>query len=161
MQPNSSLTTPQREQLVDLFETGFGYVAAANRLGFSVDASKQFHRKWMLHGRLCLMQSKTKSTFSFEIKKEVVERFLAGATKMELAAEFQLSSVQLVTAWARQWRAGGDEALMPKPKGRPFGSVQNQEVSSEEDRLRQQVKRLEAENAYLKKLRDLRNQGHA
>lgn len=160
MQPNSSLTTPQREQLVDLFESGFGYVAAANRLGFSVDASKQFHRKWMLHGRLCLMQSRTKSTFSFEIKKEVVERFLAGATKMELAAEFQLSSVQLVTAWTRQWRAGGDEALMPKPQGRPLGSSPGP-AASEEDKLRQQVKRLEAENAYLKKLRDLRNQRHA
>ena len=115
MQPNSSLTTPQREQLVDLFETGFGYVAAANRLGFSVDASKQFHRKWMLHGRLCLMQSKTKSTFSFEIKKEVVERFLAGATKMELAAEFKLRSVQVVTRWTREWRAGGDEAGGGRP----------------------------------------------
>ena len=160
MQPNSSLTTLQREQLVELFESGFGYVAAANRLGFSIDVVKQIHRRWMLHGRLCLMQSKTKSTYSFAIKKEVVERFLAGATKIELAAEFQLSSVQLVTAWTRQWRAGGDEALMPKPKGRPVGSSPGPAVS-EEVKLRQQVKRLEAENAYLKKLRDLRNQGHA
>ena len=161
MQPNSSLTTPQREQLVDLFETGFGYVAAANRLGFSVDASKQFHRKWMLHGRLCLVESKTKRSFSFEIKKEVVDRFLAGATKMELASEFGLNSVKDITRWVRAWQAGGDEALMPKPKGRPVGSSTSPATANEADQLRQQVKRLEAENAYLKKLRDLRNQGHA
>ena len=160
MQPNSSLTTPQREQLVDLFESGLGYVAAASRYGFSSAVVKHFHRRWMLHGRLCLVESKTKSSFPFEIKKEVVERFLAGATKMELAAEFELRSVQLVTTWTRQWRAGGDEALMPKPKGRPVGSSPGL-GASEEDKLRQQVKRLEAENAYLKKLRDLRNQGHA
>lgn len=161
MQPNSSLTSLQRELLVELFESDFGYGAAANRLGFPIDAVKQFHRRWMLHGRLCLMQSKTKSTYSFEIKKEVVERFLAGATKMELAAEFKLRSVQVVTRWTREWRAGGDEALMPKPKGRPAGSSASPAVVNEADQLRQQVKRLEAENAYLKKLRDLRNQGHA
>ena len=160
MQPTSSLTTLQREQLVELFDSGFGYVAAANRLGFSSEVVKHFHRRWMLHGRLSLVESKTKRSFSFEIKKEVVERFLAGETKLELAAEFQLSSVQLVTAWTRQWRAGGDEALMPKAKGRPVGSSPGPAVS-EEAQLRQQVKRLEAENAYLKKLRDLRNQGHA
>lgn len=32
---------------------------------------------------------------------------------------------------------------------------------TEEDKLRRQIARLEAENAYLKKLRDLRNQGPA
>ena len=161
MQSSSSLTTLQREQLVVLFETGLGYVAAASRLEISSAVVKHLHRRWMLNGRLCLMESRTKSSFPFEIKKEVVERFLAGATKMELAAEFELRSVQLVTTWARQWRAGGDEALMPKPKGRPNGSSKSPATANEADQLRQQVKRLEAENAYLKKLRDLRNQGHA
>ncbi|MDH6410659.1 transposase-like protein [Aurantimicrobium minutum] len=107
------------------------------------------------------MESKTKRSFSFEIKKEVVDRFLAGATKMELASEFGLNSVKDITRWVRAWQAGGDEALMPKTKGRPTGSSKSPATAGEADQLRQQVKRLEAENAYLKKLRDLRNQGHA
>ena len=106
------------------------------------------------------MEYPSKRTYPFEIKKEVVDRFLAGETVMELAATFHLSSDQIVKRWVRDWRAGGDEALIPKPKGRPKGSAKPVPVS-EEDRLRREVKRLEAENAYLKKLRDLREQGRA
>jgi putative transposase len=106
------------------------------------------------------VESNAKRNFSFEVKKEVVDRFLAGETKMELAAEFELSSVKVVNLWTRAWQEGGDDALKPKPKGRPAGTSKPTSLS-EEDQLRQQVKRLEAENAYLKKLRDLRNQGHA
>ena len=49
---------------------------------------------------------------------------------------------------------------MPKPKGRPKGSTALKRLT-EEEKLRRQIARLEAENAYLKKLRDLRNQGRA
>lgn len=106
------------------------------------------------------MEKPTKQQYSFEIKKEVVERHLAGETRMDLAREFDLSSDQLVKDWSRKWRKGGDDALKPKPKGRPKGSAAPKRLT-EEDKLRRQIARLEAENAYLKKLRDLRNQGHA
>ena len=102
----------------------------------------------------------TKQQYSFEIKKEVVQRHLSGETAMDLAREFGLSSEHLVGGWSRKWRKGGDEALKPKPKGRPKGSVAPKSLS-EEEKLRRQIARLEAENAYLKKLRDLRNQGRA
>jgi hypothetical protein len=76
---------------------------------------------------------------------------------MELAKEFGLSSDQLVTHWVRAWRAGGDQVLQPKPKGRAKRSTSSTPLT-EEDRLRREVEKLRAENAYLKKLRDLRNQ---
>lgn len=160
MHGRSSLTEHQREQLVLLFETGIGSQAAATRLRVTPDAARGLARRWKLHGRLCLVEYPSKRTYPFEIKKEVVDRFLAGETVMELAATFHLSSDQIVKRWVRDWRAGGDEALMPRPKGRPKGSAKPVPVS-EEDRLRREVKRLEAENAYLKKLRDLREQGRA
>lgn len=90
-----------------------------------------------------------KQQFSFEVKKEVVDRFNAGESRLELAREFGLSSDQLVKAWVRAWRAGGDEALRPKPKGRPKGSTTSKPLT-EEDRLRREVEKLRAENAYLK-----------
>lgn len=160
MHPRSSLSFPQREALVELFESGLGSQAAAVELEVSKDASKSFYRRWKLHGRLVLVDKSSKAVFPFEVKKEVVDRFLAGESKMELAEAFELSSPQIVTLWVRRWRAGGDEALMPKKAGRPFGSVK-QSPATEEDLLRRRVKLLEAENAYLKKLRDLRDQGHA
>jgi len=106
------------------------------------------------------VEKPTKQQYSFEFKKMVVERHLGGETRMDLAREFGLSSDQLVKDWSRKWRKGGDDALRPKPKGRPKGSAAPTPLS-EEEKLRRQIARLEAENAYLKKLRDLRNQGHA
>ena len=160
MRARSSLSERQREQLVELFEQGMGSIAAANALGVSKYAVRTLRRRFQLHGRLCLVEKPTKQQYSFEIKKEVVERHLAGETRMDLAREFGLSSDQLVSYWSRQWRNGGDDALKPKPKGRPKGSSTPKRLT-EEEMLHRQIARLEAENAYLKKLRDLRNQGRA
>ena len=160
MRARSSLSEHQREQLVECFEQGMSYGTAAKTLGVSKDAVRTLRRRFQLHGRLCLVEKPTKQQYSFDIKKEVAQRHLAGETKMDLAREFGLSSDQLVKDWSRKWRKGGDDALKPKPKGRPKGSAAPKPLS-EEEKLRRQIARLEAENAYLKKLRDLRNQGHA
>lgn len=160
LRARSSLSEHQREQLVELFEQGMGYTAAAKALGVSKYAARTLHRRFQLHGKLCLVEKPTKQQYSFDIKKEVVQRYLAGETRMDLAREFGLSSDQLVKDWTRTWRRSGDDALTPKPKGRPKGSTAPKQLT-EEDKLRRQIARLEAENAYLKKLRDLRNQGHA
>ena len=160
MRARSLVSEHEREQLVDLFEQGVGYRAAATALGVSTYAARMLCRRFKLHGRLCLVEKPTKQQYSFEIKTEVVQRHLSGETAMDLAREFGLSSEHLVGGWSRKWRKGGDEALKPKPKGRPKGSGTPKPLS-EEAKLRRQIARLEAENAYLKKLRDLRNQGHA
>lgn len=103
------------------------------------------------------MEKPTKQHYPFAIKKEIIERYLKGESRMELAQEFGLSSEQLVKDWARTYRTEGWEGLIPKPKGRPKGSTKPKTLT-EEDKLRRRVEQLEAENAYLKKLRDLRNQ---
>lgn len=159
MHPYTIITEHQRELALQLFENGHGYTAAATQLGIRTTVTKALYQRWILHGSLVLVKKSTNSKYSFEVKKEVVDRFLAGESKMELAAEFKLSSQQLVTSWVRAWRAGGDDALKPKPKGRRAGAAK--QPLTEEEQLRKRVKFLEAENAYLKKLRDLRNQPHA
>lgn len=151
MHARSSLSQRQREALVELFEAGLASRAAANRLGVGRDAVRRLERGWKLRGRLCLMEKPFKQQYSFEVKKAVVERFLAGESKMQLAAAFGLSSADYVGKWARQWREGGDAALMPKPTGRPKGSKAPAPLS-ETDRLRRENQRLQAENAYLKKI---------
>ena len=150
MHSRSSLSQSQRERLVELFEQGMGSQAAARVVGVSRDATRTLYRRFQLHGRLCLVQKRTYSQYSYETKKEVVKRHLAGETKMDLAREFGLSSVRLGEVWSQKWRKGGDEALRPKPKGRPKGSSKPQ-VLTEEEKLRREVERLQAENAYLKK----------
>ncbi|WP_370658797.1 IS3 family transposase [Corynebacterium sp. ACRPJ] len=158
MRARSLVSEHQREQLVELFEQGIGYRAAATALGVSKYAARMLYRRFKLHGRLCLVEKPTKQQYSFEIKKEVVQRHLSGETAMNLAREFGLSSEKLVSGWSRKWRNGGDEALKPKPKGRPKGSVTPKPLS-EEAKLRRQIARLEAENAYPKKIAGLEESG--
>lgn len=159
MDPRSSLSECQREQLVALFESGMGNRAAATSLGLTRNAVRRLEQRWKLHGRLCLVEKPTNQAYSFEVKKEVVDRFLAGETAMDLAAEFNLNSKVMVHNWARIWRREGDDGLRPKRKGRPPRT--DSKPLTEEEQLRRRVQFLEAENAYLKKLRDLKDHGHA
>ncbi|MDK6302854.1 helix-turn-helix domain-containing protein, partial [Corynebacterium sp. UMB9976] len=73
-------------------------------VGVSTSATRDLYRRFQLHGRLCLVEKPTKQQYSFDIKKEVVQRYLAGETRMDLAREFGLSSDQLVKDWFRKWR---------------------------------------------------------
>jgi transposase-like protein len=106
-----------------------------------------------------LVSKPGKRSFTFEFKLEVVRRVVSGeATASELAREHDLSSPKLVENWVRVFRRDGEEALRPKPKGRPATPVDPSGLS-ELERLRQENLRLSAENAYLKKLRALKEQG--
>ncbi len=86
MRARSSLSEYQREQLVECFEQGMGCKAAANALGVSRHAVRSLYRRFVLRGRLCLVEKPTKQHYPFEVKKEVVERYLAGETRMILPA---------------------------------------------------------------------------
>lgn len=101
-----------------------------------------------------------KRSFTFEFKREVVRRFIDGdATAIELAHEHELSSPKLVEGWVRSYRRDGEQALRPKPSGRPARRVPAAQ-NSELEQLRAENLRLAAENAYLKKVRALREHGH-
>ena len=155
----SSLSQRQREAAVALFEAGYGRGAVATRLGVPPTMVRGLHDRWKLRGAGALMMRPGKRSFTFEFKLEVVRRFVTGeATAIELAREHDLSSPKLVENWARLYRREGEEALRPKPKGRPAAAVDSSELT-ELERLRQENLRLSAENAYLKKLRALREQG--
>lgn len=153
MRRDSSLTEQQRATVVALFEEGYGRGAVATQLRLSGHAIKALFDRWRLHGRDAIVTRSTKRTFAFEVKREIVQRHLAGETKLALAREFDLSSPNLITAWARIVRDEGEDGLRPKPKGRrrpaPDAPVP---ARSELDRLRDENERLRAENAYLGKL---------
>ncbi|WRS29585.1 helix-turn-helix domain-containing protein [Actinomycetaceae bacterium MB13-C1-2] len=160
MRTRSLLSPNQRELAVDYFEQGYGAGATANRLRVPMDRVRMLYERWRIHGRLCLVEKPTKTAYSYDRKKEIVDRFLAGESKRALAEEFQLSSPNLVKNWVHKYRVEGEDGLRPKPKGRPKGDPDvPQRPVSELERVQRENVRLRAENAYLKKLRDLRDQG--
>lgn len=109
-----------------------------------------------------LVAKPTKSRYPFEFKLDAVRRVIdQGATAQQVAHEYGLSSDKLVQSWVRAYRRDGEDGLRPKPKGRPptVSSTPAAGEMSDLARLEQENLRLRAENAYLKKLRALREHG--
>jgi transposase len=159
MLKSSSLSEEQREAAVALFETGWGARSVAARLGVSRRAIGGLYDRWRVRGGTTLVTKPTKRLFSFEFKLAVVQRFLAGETKVALAKEFQLSSPALIKKWASQYRNEGEDGLRPKPKGRPKTPLDAPaQPESELQRLRRENERLRAEVAFLGKVQALRDE---
>ncbi|MBE1497010.1 transposase-like protein [Amycolatopsis lexingtonensis] len=153
------MSEQQRESAVALFEAGYGAKVVATRLGVSPMAVRRLRDRWRLRSAGALMREPGKRSFTFEFKREVVRRFVDGeASAMELAREHDLSSPKLLENWVRVYRREGEDALRPKPKGRP-GKPVDPAGLSELDRLRQENLELSAKVALLEKLRALKEQG--
>jgi transposase len=153
------LSEVQREAAVAWFEKGLADTATANLLGVSRWPVKRLYRRWRIRGQGALVTKPTKQSYSFEFKLALVERFLAGETAQDLAAEADLSSPVLLKTWVRAYRREGADALRPKPKGRPRKPDGPPPAEpSELERLRRENERVRAEVAYLGKLRALRAQ---
>ncbi|GDZ58681.1 hypothetical protein MCC01967_15370 [Bifidobacteriaceae bacterium MCC01967] len=72
-------------------------------------------------------------------------------------ARYGVASVTALQRWCRECRAGGAEALRPRPKGRPKGARSKPRPEpTREQELAEQVAYLKAKVAYLEKLRALR-----
>jgi transposase-like protein len=159
MHVRSPLSEDQRGAAVAWFEKGIADKAVARLLGVSHSPVQLLYLRWRIHGRGALVAKPTKQVYSFEVKLALVERFIAGETAQDLAAEAGLSSSGLLKNWAAAYRREGADALRPKPKGRP-GKPDSPPPAElpELERLRRENERLRAEVAYLGKLRALRAQ---
>jgi transposase len=156
MRREGSLTEEHRTAAVALFETGYGRAAVATRLGIGDDAVKALHDRWRIRGGDVVVSNPTKRSFSFEVKRDVVQRFLAGETKVALAQEFAIASPKTIQAWVRAYRDEGEEGLRPKPKGRPRKVPEAPaHEPSELEQLRAENEHLRAQVAYLGKLKAL------
>lgn len=119
MHARSSLSENQREAAVAWFEKGIADKATAGLLGVSRAPVNRLYRRWRIRSRGALVAKPTKRMYSFEFKIALVQRFIAGETSPDLAAEAGLSSPRLLETWVRAYRREGADALQPKPKGRP------------------------------------------
>lgn len=92
------------------------------------------------------------NTYSFETKLAAVRAVVdEGMTKPEAMEKFGIASPSPFKKWLKAYREEGPEALRPKPRGRPRGSGSPSGETTREQELERRIKRLEAENAYLKK----------
>ena len=92
-----------------------------------------------------------KTVYPFETKVAAVRAVVdEGMTKPEAMAKFGIASPTSFKKWLKAYRDDGPEALRPKPKGRPKGAKAELRAETREQELERRVRKLEAENAYLK-----------
>ena len=94
------------------------------------------------------------SRYTFEQRVAAASAVVdGGMAKTDAMAEFGIRSKSPLERWCRLYREGGAEALRSRPKGRPRGSRSKPRARTREQELEERCRRLEAEVAYLKKLR--------
>ena len=147
-----------RKAAAELFKKGYGYQAAATKLGLPRSAVKKWfctHKALGSEGLLAMGAKQAK--YTYEQKLGAVEAVVVGgASYADAMAAHGIASLAPLQKWCRAYREGGADALRPKPKGRPKGSAAKKKEASCEEELEARVRKLEAENAYLKKLAALR-----
>ena len=126
-----------REAACGLFDRGAGYKSAARRLGVPPKAVRKWQQTYRAVGRDGLLaMGKTKRSYDHETKVAAARAVVdGGMARAEAMARFGVVSSSPLDAWCRLYREGGAEALRPKPKGRPRGSVAKAAPATREQEL--------------------------
>lgn len=146
----------ERQSNLDSFLLlGHGYKSAAIALSLPAEAVRRWQEIYRAFGSEVLLRMDGKQgRYTYEQKVAAASAVVdGGMTKTEAMAAFGIMSMSPLKKWCALYRRGGAEALRPRPKGRPSGSRARPRTREEE--LEERCRRLEAEVAYLKKLRAL------
>lgn len=146
-----------RRRAVELFDAGVGCKPAAEALSVPRETVREWQRVYRAFGSEALLSMGGKqSRYTFEQRVAAASAVVdGGMAKADAMAEFGIRSKSPLERWCRLYREGGAEALRPRPKGRPRGSRSKPRARTREQELEERCRRLEAEVAYLKKLRAL------
>ena len=140
-----------RELAAGMFGEGRGYKSVAGSLGIPAEAVRKWQQTYRATGRDGLLKMGEKhSRCDFETKVAAARAVVDdGMAKPEAMERFGIASATPLKQWCRLYRGGGAEALRPRPRGRPRGS--GAAPTTREQELEREVRRLEAQVAYLKK----------
>ena len=141
-----------REQAAQMFKKGHGYRLTARKLGVSAATVREWQKMYRVIGRSGFLAMGIKQArYDYETKVAAASAVVdGGMSKPEAMVRFGIASATPLKNWCRLYREGGAQALKPKPKGRPKGSVRAVPPTREEE-LAERVRKLEAQVAYLKK----------
>lgn len=129
-----------RKAAIGLFELGHGYKSAAIALSLPVEAVRRWQEIYRAFGSEVLLRMDGKQgRYTYEQKVAAASAVVdGGMTKTEAMAAFGIMSMSPLKKWCALYRRGGAEALRPRPKGRPKGSMSCVKIS---DRIRRPFSR--------------------
>ncbi|MCI1901632.1 MAG: helix-turn-helix domain-containing protein [Bifidobacteriaceae bacterium] len=143
-----------------LLERGWGEEKIAAEFAVPVSTARKWSLKYRTGGEGLLVGGRGPNrVYDFETKLAAVRDFVdKGLSAREVMRKYSIASLSPLERWCRDYRIGGARALRPRRRGRPIGSSSRRREPDRQEALVRRVERLEAENAYLKKLRALEAQ---
>lgn len=109
-----------RQRAVEILQEGVGHRALAAELGIPQATARQWARAYAVGGADAVLNAGSHHhTYSYDVKLAVVkDRLESGLTVREAMIKHKIPSESSVKAWCRQYREGGESALVDKPRGR-------------------------------------------
>ncbi|MED3562544.1 IS3 family transposase, partial [Bacillus xiapuensis] len=151
----SKFTFEDKLWAVKEYEKGIlSYRDIAKKLGTVHKTIQQWVNLYLEHGEESLRKSYTNysAAFKMEVLKYMDDNW---ASLNETAAKFKIPNPSTINTWWRAVETEGEEALLPKKKGRPPMTKErkkNDMTNQTNEFLIQEVERLRMENAYPKKV---------
>ena len=143
-----------RLEAAALFEQGFAYKAVGRKLGMSATLMKKWMYTYRALGKEALLVTAHK-TYDLKTKLAAVHDFLDGnLSKPEIMAKYEIASESPLKMWIKLYREGGEDALRPRPKGRPH-KPENPVYASREEELEARIRELELELEIQKRINAL------
>lgn len=112
-----------RREALRLIEAGVGKRSLARRFAMPVQTAEKWIMLYRSNGGEAVMGTTGNRRYGWETKVAAARDHVEnGLSVAEVMARYGIASIAPLQRWCREYRAGGAEALRPKPKGRPKGA---------------------------------------
>ncbi len=154
------LTDENKIEIYRLKKKGYLYKELAKKFKINISNLKYMVKLADIHGETVLIKGKN-NYYPLELKLDIInEVLITGNSIYTTSLKYALPNPGLLHNWISKFKENGYN-ILEKPKGRPSKmkknnkNIENKELSKVEQ-LEKELEYLRAENAVLKKLREIR-----